>query len=46
MMSNDERITLRLPTDLKAKVQNLATDLNISLNDAFKMVIKAGLKNF
>ena len=45
-MSNDERITLRLPTDLKAKVQKLADELNISLNDAFKMVIKTGLKNF
>lgn len=46
MMSNDERITLRLPQSLKAQIEKLANELNISTNDAFKMVIKAGLKNF
>lgn len=46
MMSNDERITLRLPQNLKVQIEKLASELNISTNDAFKIVIKSGLKNF
>lgn len=46
IMSNDVRITLRLPQNLKLQIEKLANELNISVNDAFKMVIKLGLKHF
>lgn len=43
-MSNDVRVTIRIPEQLKNKVQQVANDLNMSFNDAVKAVLFAGLK--
>jgi len=43
-MSKDVRTTIRIPETLKEKVKEVATDLNMSFNDAIKVVLFAGLK--
>lgn len=43
-MSNDVKVTIRIPETLKAKVQQVANELNMSFNDAIKTVLFAGLK--
>lgn len=43
-MSKDLRITIRIPETLKIKVQQVANDLNMSFNDAIKVILFAGLK--
>ena len=43
-MPKDVRITIRIPEQLKVKIQQVANELNISFNDAIKTVLFSGLK--
>ncbi len=38
-MPKDERITVRLPLELKIKVEELAKSLNTSTNDVIKFIV-------
>lgn len=44
-MTKDVRLTIRIPEQLKEKVQKMASDLNISVNDAIKVMIDAYKRN-
>ena len=46
MANKDCKITVRIPENILIQVENISKDLNISINDAYKMVIKAGVKTF
>ena len=35
----DERMTIRIPEELKTKVENLAIRLNVSTNDVIKFIL-------
>lgn len=43
-MSKDLRVTIRIPENLKIHVQKVAEELNMSFNDAIKVVLFRGLK--
>ena len=43
-MSDDVRVTIRIPEQLKGKVKEVANSLNMSFNDAIKAILFAGLK--
>ena len=40
----EPKVTIRIPETLKAKIQQVANELNMSFNDAIKTVLFAGLK--
>lgn len=39
-----KKVLIRIPENLSDQVEKLANELNVSVNDAYKMIIKAGLK--
>lgn len=40
----DERLTVRLPQNLKEKLENLSKELNVSVNDVIKFILFNYLK--
>lgn len=38
-MSKDERLTVRLPQELKTKLEKLSLQLNVSVNDVIKFIL-------
>ena len=38
-MLKDERMTIRIPKELKNQIENMSKDLNVSVNDTIKFII-------
>ena len=43
-MSKDERLTVRLPIELKTKLEKLSVQMNVSVNDVIKFILFNYLK--
>ena len=41
-----KKVLLRIPEDHALIIEKIAEELKVSVNDAYKMVIKAGIKTF
>lgn len=38
-MLKDERMTIRIPQELKTKIENISKTLNVSTNDVIKFIL-------